>query len=191
MPPFNDLFLAINQFAIDTSWLNAPMADTAKYGILIFAVLIILGWWLARKESAVVMAAALLVPATAVLAYVFQQVLDNGFNEARPYTIHPDILVLVSRTTDPSFPSDHACAAGAIAAGLFFVNRKLGIVASICAVVLAFSRVYSGAHWPADVVVGLAFGAVVAVVLIVLLRKPVAKLVEKLRTSPVKVLVTQ
>ena len=162
------------------------MADTAKYGILIFAVLIVLGWWIARKQSALAVASALIVPVGAVIAYVVQQLIDNGVNEARPYSIHPDILVLVSRTTDPSFPSDHACAAGASAAGLFFVNRKLGIVATLCALVLAFSRVYSGAHWPLDVIAGLAFGAAIAIAVMLVLRKPVTALVEKLRTSPVR-----
>jgi undecaprenyl-diphosphatase len=132
------------------------------------------------------MACALIVPFGAVIAYIAQQLIDNGVNEARPYAIHPDILVLVSRTTDPSFPSDHACAAGAIAAGLYFVNRKLGIVATLCAAILAFSRVYSGAHWPMDVIAGLAFGAAIAVAVMLILRTPLALLVEKLRTSPLR-----
>lgn len=167
------------------------MADTAKYGILVFALLIALGWWIARKQSALAMASALIVPVGAVIAYVVQQLIDNGVNEARPYTIHPDILVLISRTTDPSFPSDHACAAGAIAAGLFFVNRKLGIVATVCAVILAFSRVYSGVHWPMDVIAGLAFGAAIAVAVMLIAQKPASKLVAKLRNSPVRWAVQQ
>jgi len=162
------------------------MADIAKYGIALFAVFIVIGWWISRDKSALIMGAALLVPVTAVIAYLTQQFIDNGFNESRPYAIYPDILVLVSKTTDPSFPSDHACAAGAIAAGLFFVNRRLAWVATASAIVLAFSRVYSGAHWPLDVVVGLLFGAVIAVVSILILRTPLAWLVTKLRESPVR-----
>ena len=162
------------------------MADFAKYGIVLFAALIIAGWWISRKKPATRMAAALIVPVGAILAYLLQQLIDNGVNEARPYALHPEILVLVSRTTDPSFPSDHACAAGAIAAGLFFVNRKLAVTATACAALLAFSRVYSGAHWPADVMVGLVFGAAMAIATMMVLRNPVSTLVEKLRQSPLR-----
>jgi membrane-associated phospholipid phosphatase len=54
--------------------------------------------------------------------------------------------------------------AGAVAMGLVFVDKRLGIIAWIAAALLAFSRVYVGAHYPHDVVVGLALGAAVVLV---------------------------
>ena len=44
----------------------------------------------------------------------------------RPYQTHPWLLVLASRTSDFSFPSDHAVMAGAVAAGLLLVSRLTG-----------------------------------------------------------------
>jgi undecaprenyl-diphosphatase len=73
------------------------------------------------------------------------------------------VHVLIARTTDFSFPSDHATAVGAVAGGLWVASRRWGIVAAVLAVLMAFTRVYVGTHYVSDVVAGLALGAVVAV----------------------------
>jgi membrane-associated phospholipid phosphatase len=48
---------------------------------------------------------------------------------------------------DPAFPSDHAVMAGAVAAGLWLVSRRLGVLTTVAAVVMAAG--------PADVLAGL------------------------------------
>ena len=74
------------------------------------------------------------------------------------------IQLLVHKTTDFSFPSDHATAVGAVAVGLLFTNRRWGTIAAVLAIVMAFTRVYVGAHYPGDVLAGLALGGTVAAV---------------------------
>ena len=105
MPPANDLFLRINAFAADTPWLHGPSAAFATYGILVSVGLMVAGWWLARRRDARTMATALLVPVAALAAFAVQQVVVMIVDEARPYAVHPDALVLIGRTTDPSFPA--------------------------------------------------------------------------------------
>jgi membrane-associated phospholipid phosphatase len=75
----------------------------------------------------------------------------------------PHILVFAQHTSDPSFPSGDAVLAGALAAGLWPVNRRLGIVAVFAAAAMAFTCVYTGAHYTHDVLAGLALGATVSV----------------------------
>jgi undecaprenyl-diphosphatase len=186
MPPGDALFLRINQFARDTPALHGPAAAYATYGIVLFGALLLAGWWLARKRDDPVMATALIAPVAVLVAFAVQPAVVLLVDEARPYAVHPDILVLIGRTTDPSFPSDHSCLAGATAAALFFVDRRLGWTASVLAVLMAAARVYSGAHWPLDVVAGLALGAVVAVVVVLLLRRPVSRLVARLRMTRIR-----
>jgi len=43
-----ELFLRINGFARATGWLHPLMTGWANYGIIAFAVLLLLGWWRAR-----------------------------------------------------------------------------------------------------------------------------------------------
>ena len=132
------------------------------------------------------MAAAIWAGAGTLVAVAINQPLVNGFAEARPYTDHHAILVLVARSADYSFPSDHAVMAGAVAAGLWLVDRRLGVAASIAALLMAFARVYVAAHYPHDVVVGLAFGALVVLVGWWLLSRVLSQLIEHLSTTPLR-----
>lgn len=68
--------------------------------------------------------------------------------------IHTPYEALTAR----SFPSGHSQAAFTAATFLFLYYRRFGIILFTCAVTVAVSRVYVGSHFPADVVVGSAFG---------------------------------
>lgn len=159
-------FLLINRFAQRTPWLHSIMTFYAEDGLILFVALIALGWLLARRHNALDKVAAVAWTGLATLIAVgINQPIANAAHERRPYTSIPHVLVLVSRSSDFAFPSDHATMAGAVATGLLFVDRRLGIVAWIAAALLAFSRVYVGAHYSHDVVVvvGMALGAGVVV----------------------------
>ncbi|MFD2768076.1 hypothetical protein [Micromonospora eburnea] len=56
-----------------------------------------------------------------LLAVAGNQPIVSAVNRPRLYMTLSGILVLADRSTDPSFPSDHATMAGAVAAGLLAV----------------------------------------------------------------------
>ncbi|GAA1156270.1 undecaprenyl-diphosphatase [Kribbella jejuensis] len=166
------LFDQFNAFARATPWLHGPAEAYAQYGVVLFGVLLVAGWWIARRSGRVVgVAAAISAAGATLLAVAINQPIVHAVHEARPYTTLPGILVLANRSTDPSFPSDHATMAGAVAAGLWIVNRRLGIVAAAAAVLMALTRVYIAAHYPGDVLAGLLLGAIVAVGTWLLVRR--------------------
>src|SRR4051812_19817512 len=132
----DQLFRAVNSFARATPWLHGPAIGWARYGIVAFAALIGVGFWMSRTAGPSMTAAALWTPIGALVALAVNQPLGNAVHEARPYATHPGVLVLVPRTTDFSFPSDHAVVAGAVAAGLVLVDARLGLVASALALLM-------------------------------------------------------
>jgi membrane-associated phospholipid phosphatase len=174
----DSLFEQVNALARATPWLHPVLLGYADYGVVLFGLLLVAGWWVARRSGRPEAVAALICAVVATLvAVAINQPIVNAVHEARPYTTHPGALVLVTRSADFSFPSDHAVMAGAVALGLVFVSRGLAALATVAALVMAFARVYVAAHYPGDVLVGLVLGAVVALVVYLVAHTGVTRLV--------------
>ncbi|MFF4951210.1 phosphatase PAP2 family protein [Streptomyces chattanoogensis] len=71
----------------------------------------------------------------------------------------PVIRQLHHQPFTSSFPSGHAASAAAFATGVAFENKWWGLALAPVAVSVAFSRVYTGVHYPGDVLAGAALGA--------------------------------
>jgi len=156
-------FLLVNRFARRTHWLHGFMTAYAGFlGITTLALLLLAGLWLSRRRGDPrALAAAVWAGIGGLVAVAVNQPIVAAVAERRPFTSIPHVLLLVPHAADYGFPSDHATLAGAAAAGLCLVERRLGVAAWAAAVLLAFARVYVGVHYPHDVAAGLALGAAV------------------------------
>ncbi|MEU8970630.1 phosphatase PAP2 family protein [Streptomyces monashensis] len=144
-------------------WLDGVIAVWSAYGLAVFALLMLVGWWRARREGSATALTALAVPAVVVLAYAVTSVVKPLVAEDRPCRhLAFRTLEACPARGDWSFPSNHATIAFAAAVALFFVSRRLGVVAAVCAGAMGASRVWVGVHYPHDVAVGAAVGATVA-----------------------------
>jgi undecaprenyl-diphosphatase len=184
-------FLDVNQFARHTGWLHTPLYDYANYGVALFVLLLLIGWWLARqRRSSRAMAAALWAAAGTAVAVAAVQPLNHAVAEARPWRSLPHALILAGHSTDFSFPSDHAVMAGAVTAGILLCHRRLGIVTALAGLLLCFARVYIGAHYPQDVAAGFVIGAAVVLIGYALVRIPLILLVSLAARTPLRILVS-
>lgn len=185
------LFRDVNHFAQHTGWLHGPMSSYAAYGVALFGLLLVIGWWLARgRRNARVMGAALWAGAGTLAAVLVVQPINHAVAEARPWQSVPHALILAGHSTDFSFPSDHATMAGAVTAGLLLYHRRLAIVSAVAGLILCFARVYIGAHYPQDVAAGFVIGAAVVLIGYAIIRVPLAALVALLSHTPVRALLT-
>jgi diacylglycerol kinase family enzyme/membrane-associated phospholipid phosphatase len=74
----------------------------------------------------------------------------------------PELRRLARVPTSTSFPSGHAASAFAFATAVGLERPRLRVPMAGLATAVAFSRVYTGVHYPGDVLVGAAIGAGVA-----------------------------
>lgn len=88
-------------------------------------------------------------------------ILKNLVLRIRPYDQFPEIIRLVQKPHDYSFPSGHTCSSFAAACIYYrYFDKKYGIAALVLAALIGFSRLYVGVHFPTDVLVGMMIGII-------------------------------
>jgi undecaprenyl-diphosphatase len=116
--------------------------------------------------------AVLCFGATLALAFALAQVLAHLSREQRPFQDH-QVHELIPHTPGVGMPSDHATAAFAIAFGLMaFLSRRAGIALTPVAVLIGFARVWTGVHYPGDILAAALIAALAAMFVYVVNRGP-------------------
>lgn len=154
-----------------TQWINAPagghplldagMAAASQYGVPLLVLLVVLQWWGTRYKFRI-RHACVAAGLSFFLGLAFNQVIIFFVHRVRPYDAGLTHLI-IARSTDWSFPSDHATATIAIAAAFLFHGwRKRALGLFIGALIVCVSRIYVGTHYFTDVLGGAATGIVAA-----------------------------
>lgn len=140
----------------------------SAWAVPLFAAATIGLWFLDRPGPWYRWKVASLAGMTAAgLGLAVSQVITHFWQRPRPYVTHPDaVILLVAPSHEPSFPSDHAVAAFAIAFAVAVTGRRLGALFLAAASVIALSRVIAGLHYPGDALGGAAIGVLSAVVVL-------------------------
>lgn len=138
-------------------WLTDP-PHREIYFVVAALALIVFGGPRGRTVALTLGVAILLVD------QISAEVVKPAVERMRPCFAHPDEvrLLLERQARSPSFPSNHAGNAAAFAVVMFGMGRTVGWVATVLAVLIAYSRPYVGVHYPGDVLAGAALGTAVA-----------------------------
>ncbi len=118
------------------------------------------------KRRAAIIVIALSLATVSVSDPVCNRIIKPQFHRLRPCNervVIPQGRFLLGRKTSDSFPSSHAMNmfAQAMLFTLLYRRKRVWITAFVFAAVIAFSRVYVGAHYPLDAAAGAVFGVVV------------------------------
>lgn len=145
------------------AWLQEAMLDvTALGGVSVLTLLtaIVAGYLVAARKTAT----ALFLVAAIAGGAIAGSLLKMGF--ARP---RPDLVAHLVNVDTTSFPSGHAMNSAVVYLTLGAllarsqkdraVRAYLLVGAILLTLIIGFSRVYVGVHWPSDVVAGWSVGA--------------------------------
>ena len=161
------------------------MGDGGYFWIALSVVLLL---FKKTRKYGLAMAGAL-----AVASLLNSIVLKSLFDRPRPYVM--DIANWQRVATDGwmyempfeslkeksvSFPSGHTASSFAAAIGVFYIDKKKGIVPLIVAALIGFSRIYIHVHYPSDVVGGVITGVVFGLLACVVIFKVFGGLLDKL-----------
>ena len=107
---------------------------------------------------------------------ICNMILKPVVGRMRPYDYQINILgktwndlllagkLLVETPHDFSFPSGHTIASFEACTVLMLGNKKLGIPATLLAILIAFSRMYLYVHYPTDVIASIILGTLFGII---------------------------
>jgi undecaprenyl-diphosphatase len=114
---------------------------------------------------------ALLVVLCVAAADLAATAVKHSVDRRRPHDAL-GVDTLVETPTSPAFPSGHASTSFAAAVVLSVALPRLAPAFFVLAALVAYSRLYTGVHYPLDVMGGAVLGAAVATALLLLARAP-------------------
>lgn len=160
------LFRAIN--GLGWAWLDAVwvVATSRPFGI---AVTLAFAAWLAvRLKRQVLLPLAQLGAAIAVTDAFGARVIKPAIGRLRPSFVLADDLVrvLVPASNVGSMPSLHSANAFAVATVVTLTYPRAGLAAFPVALLIGFSRVGVGVHWPSDVLAGAVYGSSIGALIV-------------------------
>lgn len=159
-----------------TDWVMAFFSNINNHGYLCIALAILLIIFRRTRKTGIQVALSI------ALAYILANlIIKNIVARSRPYEAYIDLIPLVVKPHDTSFPSGHAVSAFAAATAVFLNNKKFGILALIIAAIIAFSRLYNLVHFPTDVLAGIVIGIGMAILVHYVIYGAAEKGVKRLR----------
>ena len=148
------VFQWINHLAVSDRLLNPFMVLLAEKAEYLFFAGILFYWFFQKSQNRRMVVEACL---SACLALSINVVIGMFFYRDRPFVSH-HVNWLIQHASNASFPSDHATAAFVIATAIWIWRKRDGWIWLFLAAGIALSRIWTGVHYPLDVIGGMAIG---------------------------------
>lgn len=148
------LFNLTNKCSGKKKWLDALNIFFAKYLIYILVVVLAALAYYERKPE------MFFLPFIAGLfsRFIINELIYIFYKRKRPLEAL-NIKSLINKPNYPAFPSGHASFSFAISFCLFPFNLSLAIIFLVLSFLIGMARIFSGVHWPSDILAGIIVGA--------------------------------
>jgi undecaprenyl-diphosphatase len=157
------LFKVINDVANNESVIGKLLVNAANWGDYFFFFSLVFMLFINRKMAVYGFIAV-------GVTVMCSRGISLFYLRDRPFAVH-DVNLLLPHIESNSFPSDHASAAFAIAIIFYLFSRKMGFPYIGFAALVSFSRIWTGKHYPTDVLAGMLLGIILSIFIYRLLQK--------------------
>jgi len=153
------LFRILNEVPAAAASVLTPLSQLFRPAAIIVVVVLTLVYVAARNRSVLPVATGAMAAGAAwLLARAAKAIADRP----RPYEVVADAVLRQQPAHGTSFPSSHTAVTLAVAIALVpFLARPLAATGIGYAVLVGWSRVYLGVHYPLDVLAGAGIGTAV------------------------------
>ena len=145
-----------------------PVLTNLDYWRIPLGLMIILLLIFGKKKGRI--AVLFLVLGIALSDQLCNNVLKPLIQRIRPCNVLDNIHLLVNCTRAYSFPSSHAMNIFTGCILLSYTYRKIKVILLITAILVSYSRIYVGVHYPFDVLAGMILGIFCAFIIITLFK---------------------
>ena len=171
------VFNSINGLAGKNSTLDSIMIFTSRKVPLILALMVVILYIVGViKKNKNAREVAVNTVIFTILNMVLSAILAGIWFAPRPFVNTSSANLLYPHKPNSSFPSDHSLASMSIALGLNVYSKILGVVSICLSLLIGFSRVYVGHHYPEHVVISYIIAIITSILYNKFLRKKIKNL---------------
>lgn len=92
------------------------------------------------------------------IATLISELISQVYVRPRPFSVMPEIKLLVPHSADGGMPSHHIVFMVALATMIYSMNHRLALVLGLLTLISGIARIAAGIHYPSDVIAGVFLG---------------------------------
>lgn len=144
------LFYAINGLAGRSHFWDQVFIFASKYAIAIFGIILAIYFFKNRRIFWTGLASVIFS------RVFFTEIIRYLYSRPRPFLNLQNVRQLIEKNgAEPSFPSGHAAILFSIAFVVYLYHKKIGVILIAVALLMTFARIYTGVHYPSDILGGI------------------------------------